>query len=49
MPSQAVVYCCECRKPIVSREGFACFKEPGKESYRFFHYRAHARTAGKDF
>ena len=42
MDQLAIIYCCECRQPIVSGEDFVCFKVPGKESYEFFHYRARA-------
>lgn len=38
----AIVHCSKCQQPIVSGEGFVCFKIPGKEGYHFFHCRVRA-------
>lgn len=39
MEGPTIMRCCQCCKPIVSGEGFVCFKAPGKETYEFFHCR----------
>ena len=41
MRSRNVVQCNECRQTIDSREdvSFVCFKVPGTEDYRYFHWR----------
>jgi predicted RNA-binding Zn-ribbon protein involved in translation (DUF1610 family) len=49
MQREAVVYCCACRQPIVPGEGFTYFKVPGKESYRFFHCRSHAKDCWEGY
>ena len=49
MQKEAIVYCCECRQPIVPGEGIACFKIPGKESYRLFHCRSHAEDCWEGY
>jgi hypothetical protein len=33
------VHCGQCHQPIISGEGFVCFKVPGDVSYQFFHCR----------
>jgi hypothetical protein len=33
------VDCSQCHRPIVSGEGFVCFKAPGTDTYQFFHSR----------
>jgi len=36
------VHCGKCQGPIVSGEGYVCFKIPGKGAYLFFHCRRRA-------
>jgi hypothetical protein len=37
---QATTFKCDqCHKPILAPEGFVRFKDPGRDTYQFFHYR----------
>jgi hypothetical protein len=42
MERKTIVHCCECQQPIIPGEDFVCFKDPGKETYQFFHCRIRA-------
>ena len=42
MEAGTIVQCFQCHHPIVSSEGFVCFKVPGQQTYQFFHYRIRA-------
>jgi hypothetical protein len=41
MERGSIAHCCRCHEPIVSGEGFVCFKVPGNLTYQFFHCRFH--------
>jgi predicted RNA-binding Zn-ribbon protein involved in translation (DUF1610 family) len=42
MQPEAIIYCSECRQPIVPGEEFARFKVPGQGIYQCFHRRINA-------
>lgn len=37
MQREAIIYCSECRQPIVTGEDFVRFKVPGQGIYQCFH------------
>ena len=51
MGFRTVVICSKCQQTIVPGEGFgyACFKIPGKEGYRFFHRRFRSGDCWEDY
>jgi hypothetical protein len=43
MMKQATTFDCDqCHKPIIAHESFVRFKDPGRETYQFFHWRIRA-------
>ena len=54
MQPEAIIYCSECRQPIVPGEDFVRFKVPGQGIYQCFHRRFNAggcweRLLGRGF
>jgi len=39
MERTTIVHCSGCQRPIIRGEDFVCFKDPGSETYQFFHRR----------